>query len=152
MTDSSYMTHMTNLPDPSRQPEFYASVPSKRFFAWIVDLVVILLLVLLALPFTAFLGVFFLPLMYLVFGFAYRVVTLANGSATLGMRLMSIEMRQNDGQRFDLATAFWHTFGYTVSISFILVQVVSVVLMLTTARGQGLSDHLLGTTALNRRR
>jgi hypothetical protein len=31
------------------------------------------------------------------------------------------------------------------------LQVASVVLMLTSRRGQGLSDHVLGTVALNRR-
>lgn len=152
MTDSSYMSDMSNLPDPIRQPEFYASVPSKRFVAWIVDTIVILLLTLLTLPFTAFLSIFFFPILLFAIGFSYRVVTLANSSATWGMRLMAIEMRQANGQRFDLATAFWHTLGYTLSFAFFLAQIVSIVLMLSTSRGQGLSDHALGTTALNRRR
>jgi len=44
-----------------------------------------------------------------------------------------------------------HTFFYSVSLAFFLMQIISMVLMLTTARGQGLSDHLLGTVAVNRR-
>ena len=47
--------------------------------------------------------------------------------------------------------AFLHTLGYTVSIGMPLLQVISIVLMLTTERAQGLSDHVLGTVALNRR-
>jgi hypothetical protein len=32
-----------------------------------------------------------------------------------------------------------------------VLQVISIILMLTTAKGQGLSDSLLGTVMLNRR-
>ena len=140
-----------DLPDPARQPEFYAGVPAKRLLAWFIDTVLILALVLVALPFTAFVGLLFLPLMYLVIGFAYRVVTLTGGSATLGMRFLAVEFRRRDGQRFDLGDAFMHTLGYSVSIAIPVIQVLSIVLMLTTERGQGLTDHVLGTTALNRR-
>jgi len=66
------------------------------------------------------------------------------------MRMMSIEFRNADATRFDLATAFWHTVGYSVSWSIFPLQLISVVLMLTSARGQGLTDHILGTAALNR--
>jgi hypothetical protein len=31
------------------------------------------------------------------------------------------------------------------------LQLISIVLMLVTARGQGLTDHVLGTTAINLR-
>ena len=103
-------------------------------------------------PFTAFLGLFFLPVMYLVLGFAYRVVTIAGGSATFGMRLFAIELRQWDGRRMDLPAAFLHTLGYTISVSLPVLQVISIVLMLATARGQGLTDHVMGSAALNRRR
>ena len=34
----------------------------------------------------------------------------------------------------------------------LLVQVVSVILMFTSSRGQGLTDHVLGTVAINRPR
>ncbi len=142
--------NMSDLPDPAYQPEFYANVPPKRFFAWVVDTGIILVLTLLALPFTGFLGIFFLPVMYLVLGFAYRVVTLANGSATWGMRLFAIQLRRWDGRKFDLEAAVLHTLGTSISFSIPLVQVVSVVLMLTSSRGQGLTDHVLGTTAMNR--
>ncbi|MEO1381406.1 MAG: RDD family protein, partial [Pseudomonadota bacterium] len=51
----------------------------------------------------------------------------------------------------DTSQAALHTLGLTVSFAFILLQVVSVILMLTSARGQGLSDLLLGTVAVNQR-
>ncbi len=105
---------------------------------------------LLILPFTAFTGIFFFPLLMLAVGFAYRVVTIANRSATWGMRLMAIEFRTANGERFGLGLAFAHTMGLSISFAMPLLQVISVVLMLTTARGQGLTDHLLGTVAVNR--
>ena len=142
---------MPNLPDPFSQPQFYNSVPTKRLIAWIIDLLVIVALCLLALPLTAFLGLFFWPVMLLVIGFAYRVVTLANGSATWGMRFAGVELRDARGARFDLSLALAHTFGYSISMSFPILQVISVVMMLTGARGQGLTDAFLGTVALNRR-
>jgi len=138
------------LPDPERQPGFYAGVPAKRLLAWVVDTVLILLVCVAILPFTAFTGLFFFPFLMLVVGFVYRVATLAGGSATWGMRFASIEFRTATGERFDTGTALMHTLGYSVSIAMPLLQVLSIVLMLTGARGQGLTDHILGTVALNR--
>lgn len=142
---------MTTLPDPISQPQFYASVASKRLVAWIVDSIVILVLSLIVVLLTAFVGLFIWPLLYLVVGFAYRTVTLANGSATWGMRFAGVEIRNAFGERLDLGLALAHTAGYTLSIAIPLIQVVSIIMMLTSARGQGLTDAFLGTVALNRR-
>jgi uncharacterized RDD family membrane protein YckC len=139
------------IPDPEHQPQFYDGVPSKRLLAWITDVIVIGVLTLVAIPFTAFTGLFFLPMLFLLLGFAYRVVTLSRGSATWGMQLMAIELRRHDDGPFDLPTAFLHTLGYSICIAMLPLQIVSMVLMLTTARGQGLSDIAMGTVALNRR-
>lgn len=145
------MSHRSfTLPDPEIQSEFYADVPFKRFLAWIVDTVLIVVLCVLILPLTAFTGIFFFGFLLLIVGFAYRVITLANGSATWGMRLTSIEMRRGDGARFDLGTAFLHTLGFHVSFAFFVLQVISIVLMMTTSRAQGLTDHFLGTVAINK--
>ena len=65
---------------------------------------------------------------------------------------MNVVMLTRNGERFDLATAFLHTLGYTLSIGTLLVQILSGFLMLTSARGQGLTDHILGTVAINRPR
>lgn len=138
------------LPDPQTQPEFYADVPMKRFFSWVLDMVLICIISVLILPFTAFTGIFFFPFLILVVGFAYRVVTLANGSATIGMRFFGIEFRTQHGDRFDLGSAFLHTLGYSISLSFFLLQIGSIILMLTSARGQGLTDHVLGSVAINK--
>lgn len=142
---------MTALPDPDYQAEFYASVPSKRLLAWVVDSIVIFALSAAAVVLTAFTGLLIWPLLFLVIGFAYRTVTIAQGSATWGMRFAGIELRNGTGQRLDSTEAVLHTAGYSLSLAFPVLQLISVILMLTSSRGQGLSDHLLGTVMLNRR-
>ena len=139
------------LPDPDLQAEFYADVALKRGLAFVIDLIVILSLVALAVLLTAFTGLFVLPVLFGTIGLAYRIVTLANGSATLGMRLMAIEFRRGDGAPFGLFEAVWHSVGFTICLLFPLLQLISGVMMLTGARGQGLPDMMLGTVALNRR-
>lgn len=146
----TYQTH-DYLPDPATRPEFYASVPAKRLFAWVIDFVVVCALMIPILFLTLFTALFFWPLAFAVVGFVYRVLTLAGGSATLGMRLMAIEFRNAYGERLDPGQAVLHTLGYTVSLSLPVIQIVSMVLMCTTERGQGLTDMVLGTVAINRR-
>ena len=146
MTDTNW-----HLPNPDTQPEFYADVPVKRLVAVVVDMIVIIGLSLVIVPFTAFTGLFFFPLLVAAVGFSYRVVTIANGSATWGMRLTAIEFRDAGGARFDLTLAFLHTLGLTVSFALPLLQVISIVMMLTNERAQGLTDRVLGTVAINRR-
>lgn len=144
------MTHAYwGLPDPDTKPEFYADVTAKRFVAWIIDTAFIFLLCLLILPFTAFTAIFFFAFLYLVVGFVYRTLTLANRSATPGMRLMAITIRNHDASPLNLPMAALHTLGYTVSTSLILLQVVSIILMISHPRGQSLTDLLLGTAAIN---
>lgn len=147
----SHPASHVNLPDPLMQPEFYADVPVKRGFAWVIDTVIITVLILPIILMTAFVGLFFLPFLFLVVGFVYRWMSLASGSATLGMRMMAIEFRDSEGRRFDGGTAFLHTLGYTLSMAFFLVQIASIVLMFISDRGQGLTDHVMGTVAINRR-
>lgn len=138
------------LPDPETQPAFYADVPPKRFLAWIIDTVLIAILCALILPFTAFTGIFFFPFLMLVVGFIYRVLTLAGGSATWGMRLVGLEFRAQTGERFDLGAAILHTLGYSISWAVPLLQFVSIILMLVSRRKQGLTDHFMGSVAINR--
>ena len=146
-----YADMSVTLPEPDRQPQFYRDVSTKRLIAWVVDTVVILALSVIAVIMTAFVGLLIWPLLYLGIGFLYRVATLAGGSATLGMRLAGIELRRHDGGPFDGTHALLHTGLYTACLMLPVFQIVSIVLMLTTARGQGLPDLALGTVALNRR-
>jgi len=139
-----------HLPDPDRHAEFYADVPMKRALAWVVDTILIGILTALIVPFTAFVALLFLPVLFLCVSFAYRWVSLSTASATPGMRLMAVTFRSNRGTALNGGEAFLHTLAYTVSIAFVIPQVISAALMLTTARAQGLTDHVLGTVAINR--
>lgn len=142
-------TAFWGLPDPDTQAEFYADVPVKRAIAWVIDVAFVYAIVVLISLLTFGIGLFFFGFLALATGFVYRTVSLANRSATLGMRLTSIELRTAKGERFDLATASLHTLGYYMSMAFVLAQIGSIVLMLTSSRAQGLTDHMLGTAAVN---
>ncbi len=138
------------LPDPTRESALYADIPLKRLIAWVIDGVFVAVLIAFILPFTFFTGLFFLPFLWLVVGFLYRWMTISGGSATWGMRLTAISLRDHNGQRLDGGTALLHTLGYTVSLAVFPLQLISIVLMLVSPRRQGLTDHILGTAAVNR--
>ena len=142
---------MSHLPDPDSQPEFYQSVATKRFFAWLFDIAFISLLCTVAILLTFGMGFFILALIYAVISFVYRVVTIANGSATLGMRFMGIELRDAFGARMDTGKAIAHTAGYFVSMAIPVLQIISVIMMMTSTRCQGLTDAFLGTVMINQR-
>ncbi|MFT4962702.1 MAG: putative RDD family membrane protein YckC [Paracoccaceae bacterium] len=142
---------MRFLPDPDRQPQFYDGVTSKRLVAWIIDMILIIGVCVLIGIMTVFVGFFFFPLLVLVIGFFYRVATLTSASATWGMRFTGIEFRSQDGALFDGQMAVMHTAGYTISMALFPLQLISVILILTCRRGQGLSDSFLGTVAINKR-
>lgn len=144
------------LPDPYDKPEFYSWLPIKRAIAWLLDVAFMVILATIIFVLTiipvllSFLGVFLLPVMITFFGFFYRWITLSTGSATWGMRVMAIQIRETDGSRLTAGTALLHTLGYTICVSTGILQFASMVMMLLTDRKQGLPDMVLGTTAINR--
>ncbi|UOA27021.1 RDD family protein [Pseudosulfitobacter sp. DSM 107133] len=142
---------MTYSADPLTDPKFYRDVTAKRFLAWIVDMLLVSLLAVIIVPFTAFTALFFFPVLFATLDFAYRVITITGGSATLGMRLCAIELRDSTGARLDLGQALIHTVGYYVSWAIFPLQLLSVIFMCASARGQSLTDIALGTAAMNRR-
>ncbi|KIT16966.1 RDD family protein [Jannaschia aquimarina] len=145
------LTHETALPCPHRQPEFYRGVVVKRGLAWVVDATLITLFTFVAGILTLSVAWFLWPLFFLAIGAAYRIATLASGSATWGMRLLGIELRNDEGARLDGTQAILHVTGYYASVMFaILPALASVVAMLVTERKQGLTDLVLGTAAINR--
>lgn len=140
----------STLPDPDRQTEFYTSIPAKRFFAWIADVILVSLTTFLVGVFTLGIGWLLFPLFYLAIDFTYRWLTLKTGSATLGMRLMAIEIRNWSGQRLESQEAALHTLAYMVCAGFALPQFISILMIVFGPRKQGLHDILLGTAAINR--
>lgn len=144
------MTEIFQHPDPFRAPQYYDSVPAKRLVAWVLDSAFSLLLTILVIPFTAFTGIFFFVPLWFLIGFGYRIVTIATGSATWGMRVMSIELRDAQGQRFDFSQALLHTLGFTISMSFVILQIGSIITILGSAKKQSLPDMALGSVMINR--
>jgi len=145
------MTQTWHLPDPDMQPDFYKDVPLKRLLAFAVDTVLLLVItIILAVLTLGLVAIFVLPVWWLL-NLAYRTITLANSSATPGMRLFAIEFRTAQGARFSQEDAFWHTLGFLLSFTFFPVQVVSMILMATSPRAQGLTDQVMGSVAINRR-
>lgn len=150
------MTFADAHPDPASHPAYYDSVPAKRLLAWLIDLgVTACLAALLTVPALVFgliliVPLLFIPVIWACTGFVYRTLTIASGSATWGMRLMAIELRDRHGHRLDGATAFLHTAGTYLSFAAMPVQLISAVAMAVTDRGQGLTDMVLGTAMLNR--
>ncbi|PTX01252.1 MULTISPECIES: RDD family protein [Pararhodobacter] len=141
---------MTALPDPYDDPAFYDDLIPKRFLAWVVDLAITLILVVLALALTGFIAIFILPLVWMGVAITYRTLMLDRFGATAGMMLVALEWRRLDGRQPDTALALWHSAIYALSMSFILGQLVSVLLMVMTPYKQGLNDKILGTVIVNR--
>lgn len=137
------------LPDPELHAGFYEDVSKKRLGAWIVDTLLVGIMTGLVVIFTAFLAAFIAPFVFLVIGFIYRATSLSRHSATPGMRMMGIELRNSDGDRLDPTMAFLHTLGFTLSFGTFLIQIVSMGIMLTGNSGKGLSDIVLGTAMIN---
>ena len=142
--------HNTQLPDPVLDAQFYAGVPIKRLFAWMIDVVVVFVITIALVLLTIGLGIFVFPLLLFGANLAYRILSLRKWSATLGMRLMGIEVRNMHGNRLEPNEAVFHT-GLYILITLTGLGIPATILaMLINDRGQGLHDMLLGTTAINR--
>ncbi|WP_371153460.1 RDD family protein [Jannaschia sp. 2305UL9-9] len=146
----TYTAAPTALPDPVRAPEFYSGILFKRAVAWVIDVTLITVFTFLVGLATLSIGWFLWPITFLVTGFLYRVASLSNRSATWGMRLMGIELRDIEGDRFDGTTAAIHVLGYYASMAFVLPALASLAAMFVTDRRQSLTDLILGSAAINR--
>ena len=145
-----YDTAYTGLPDPEMDSQFYENVPSRRLVAWVFDGVITFGITLLLAVLTVGLGFFIFPFLWLFVGLLYRIVTIASKSSTWGMRMVGIEFRDKNGQKFNTSLALAHTLIFTIATGFFLVQILSIVLILNSRYGQSVQDMVLGTTAINR--
>lgn len=150
----TYTSQMTGLPDPKMDADYYDGVPMRRAIAWVVDAIIIFVGSLIVVGFLGLLtfGVafFFGGLLALVASFAYRVIFIANRSATPGMMLMGIEFRTFSGQRFSLVEALVHTTLFMLLFASFFGQIASIITMTTTNYGRSLPDFVLGSTVINR--
>ncbi|MEM8789041.1 MAG: RDD family protein [Pseudomonadota bacterium] len=154
MTESTMIPPLNDLPHPEFDRQFYEGVPGKRLAAWIVDFLAITVLALIASlalgVVTLGVGFMFLPGIFFLTTFAYRTLTIAQASATPGMRLMGIELRQSNGDRLTPVLAAFHTGIFMFLMATLVGWIATAIAMLVTRYNQGLPDLILGTTAINR--
>lgn len=142
---------LSGLPDPEFDPQFYEGVPLKRLLAWFVDGLIVSIACIATIVFTFGIGFFLFAVIFFLMNIGYRWFFVSKNSATLGMQVFGIEIRNGKGEKLTSQEAFWHSFLFiALFIIFTLLAVVSAGMMLMNVRGQGLHDYLLGTTAINR--
>jgi uncharacterized RDD family membrane protein YckC len=144
--------------DPYLQPQLFTGVLTKRFLAFLVDLIVLAIPVVLLSIFILVFGVITLGLgwflFWLVSPFSVIWALIYYGAslggvhgATLGMRMMGIQMRTRTGEPPYLMLGVIHAVLYWLSVSFLTPFIVLVGLF--NSRRQLLHDLVLGTVFIN---
>ncbi len=146
------MPMSTALPDPDYDHAFYDGVPAKRLFAWVVDVLLVTVITFILGLLTLSVLWWIWPLTFIAVSFLYRTGSIAAWSATPGMQLMNIELRNSMGARFSGGEAALHTLAFMVATGFVILQIISIVMMVMGSRHQGLHDLLIGSAAINRPR
>lgn len=153
--DGGVQPHAFN---PDTQPELFDGVLSKRVFAFLIDLIVIVVPVVLGYLFILLFGLLTLGLGWMLFWLAwpatvvwaivYYGATLGGPrSATVGMRVMDIELRTWYGAPGYFVLGAMHAVLFWVSISFLTPLIVLVGLF--NDRRRLLHDIALGTVVIN---
>ena len=144
--------------DPYLHPELFRGVLTRRFFAFLIDLVVLSVPVILACLFIAVFGIVTLGLGWalfwlvspasIVWALVYFGASLGGPhSATIGMRVMDLEMRTWYGAPSYFVLGAMHAVLFWVSVSFLSPLVVLVGLF--NGRRRLLHDIVLGTVIIN---
>ena len=144
--------------DPAAQPEMFEGVLARRLLAFVIDFVVLAVPVAFAAMFIFVVGIVTFGLGFLLYGLlwpgmviwavVYYGFTLGSpASATIGMRVMEIEMRTWYGSPayFVLGAVHAIVFWITVSALTPLILLVS----LFNERRRCLHDILVGTVIIN---
>lgn len=144
--------------DPWMQPELFRGVLTRRFFAFLIDLVVLSIPVILGVIFIAVFGVITLGLGWALFwlvwpasiiwALVYYGTSLGGPhSATIGMRLMDLEMRTWYGAPSYFVLGATHAILFWISLSIFTPLILLVGLF--NGRRRLLHDMLLGTVIIN---
>jgi uncharacterized RDD family membrane protein YckC len=144
--------------DPVSSPELFEGVLARRAIAFIVDLAIITVPVLVAAMFIFLFGLFTLGLGWLLFwllspgaviwALLYYGLTFGGpASATIGMRMMDLEMRTWYGAPAYFVLGAVHAVAYWISVS-ALTPLILLVGLLNTRR-RLLHDIVLGTVVIN---
>ncbi|MGA8902958.1 RDD family protein [Bradyrhizobium sp.] len=144
--------------DPDLEPELFRGVLTRRVFAFLIDLVVLSVPVILGYLFIAVFGVITLGLGWALFWLAWPASVIwaivyygaslgGPHSATIGMRVMDLELRTFYGAPGYFVLGAMHAVLFWVSISFLSPFVVLVGLF--NGRRRLLHDIVLGTVVIN---
>jgi len=144
--------------DPWLQPELFRGVLTRRVFAFLIDIVVLAIPVVLACLFIAVFGVVTLGLGWALFwlvspasviwALIYYGASLGGPhSATLGMRVMDLELRTWYGAPSYFVLGAMHAVLFWISVSVLSPLVLLVGLF--NGRRRLLHDILLGTVVIN---
>ncbi len=144
--------------DPWLQPELFRGVLTKRVFAFLIDLVILSIPIVLAILFITLFGIVTLGLGWFLFwlisplsviwALLYYGMSLGGPQgATVGMRMMDIEMRTWTGERPYFVLGAVHAVLYWISVSFLSPLVLLVGLF--NGRRRLLHDIVLGTVFIN---
>jgi uncharacterized RDD family membrane protein YckC len=144
--------------DPWAQPELFRGVLTRRVFAFLIDLIVLSIPVVLAVMFIAVFGVITLGLGWALFWLVspatviwaviYYGASLGGPhSATLGMRVMDLELRTWYGGPGYFVLGAMHAVLFWMSVSFLTPLILLVGLF--NARRRLLHDVVLGTVVIN---
>lgn len=144
--------------DPDFEPELFRGVLTRRAFAFLIDLVVLSVPVILGYIFIAVFGLITLGLGWVLFWLAWPATVVwaivyygaslgGPHSATVGMRLMDLELRTWYGAPGYFVLGAMHAVLFWVSISFLSPLVL--LLGLFNSRRRLLHDIVLGTVVIN---
>jgi uncharacterized RDD family membrane protein YckC len=111
--------------DPVVQPQLFQAVIRKRFFAFIVDAIIISILTVIAYVVVALLGIVTLGLAWLLFGLVFPVVGLGynaitvggRNSATIGQRMMGLTVPMWFGGKVTPLIAAFHALLFWFSLA-----------------------------------
>ena len=147
--------------DPALAPELFDGVLARRVVAFVIDFVIIAVPVLMAAMFIFAFGIvtlglgfalyWLLPAATVIWALSYFGATLASpASATIGMRVMDLEMRTWYGAPAYFVLGAVHAIAFWFTVSFFTPFVLLVAFF--NERHRLLHDILLGTVVINNAR
>lgn len=150
--DPAYRPHAF---DPVSRPQLFDGVLGRRLFAFMIDFAIICLLWVAACVLLFFVGILTLGLAWLLYGAVFPLVALGYNawtlsrppSATIGMRMMGLEMRMWYGDRMYALIAAFHALLYYFTVTILTPLVLLVPLF--NNRKRCLHDYLAGTVVIN---
>jgi uncharacterized RDD family membrane protein YckC len=141
--------------DPVKEPQLFQGVIRKRSVAFVVDAIIILALTVVAYVVVALLGIVTLGLAWLLFGLVFPAVGLGYNaltiggpnSATIGQRMMGLEVRMWFGGKVTPLIAAFHALLFWFSL---VVFCPILLWAFFDPRKRTLHDILAGVVVVNR--